>query len=643
MAVLDWIRRGRDQVEQHDARQHNTEQENELLDLAMERWHIAETEKVDHEGRNLHNKWLWLDKLYRGRQWQGDAPEHKSRPVLNFTFSLIESIIPRITDNRPEVLVMARDSGEDKQLAEQLQRVHPYLWYVNRMHTKLPEVVRTMAKYGTAIMKTIWDPDFHTEDVGDVRYSVVHPMNFYPDPRASDIPEMEYCFVRSIKPMEFFHRRWPDKGRLVVPDDEWMEQEQLSSRGQVSSGEEAATLTEYWFRDEDGNVCVMWYSGHVVLDIVGGKYDDSGEPIYRHNEFPFAKMVDYPADKEFWGIGEVELVEMLQRLINNFEAQIIDNTRLMSNAQWIVNKVHSGIREDEAWIFDNRPGEVIFTHNGGVEQLPGAPIPAHIPEHMERLIHAMEQILGIHDVVQGRQPSGVRAASAIIALQESANIRVRQKNRSLEQMLLEIADQTNWLVLEHYEEPRNMRVLGQDTPSTLDIREALEHRLLDEAAEVGMELPPPGMTGLEEEGLTPEDATIPGMEGAPPQGRRVEPGMEPGMLAPDQREALVQMMEFPTFDVEVKVGPSVPYSQALLYEQAKEFYQLGIIDRRAVLETTNFPNKEEILARIEGQEAAAAEAAMAEGGGGERVGEATLGGAELSRLRGTGRGRMPQG
>ena len=221
---------------------------------------------------------------------------------------------------------------------------------------------------------------------------------------------MDYCFTAVPKSLEYFLRRWPEKGRFVIPDNDWVEVEALEGRDQPSK-EATATLKEYWFRDREGNMCVMYYTGHLVLDIIGGEYDRTGDknPLYRHNRFPFARFVDYPGDKEFWGFGEIEIALTLQQLINAFEAQIIDNTRLMANSQWIVNQMLSGLNEEDAWIFDNNPGQVIWTHNGGVERLVGVPIPPHVPQHVDRLILLMEQILGIHDV-RGRQPGSVRAA-----------------------------------------------------------------------------------------------------------------------------------------------------------------------------------------------------------------------------------------
>lgn len=564
----------------------NTDQENELLDLAQSRYETARERKVDFSGRPLHSKWREFDQIFRSKQWQEWVPEGKSMPVLNFTFNIIQSVLTRLTDTHPEILVLPRRSAQDSALAEILTSVQRYLWYVNRMQEQqLSELILHALKYGTGIMKIIWDESMW-DDLGDVRYTVIHPMNFFPDPRAYRLEDMDYCHVRTPKTLEYILRRWPDKGHFVVPDSDWVDTEELEGRD-MPSHELSATLDEHWFRDENGNACVLYYSGNVVLDVFGGIYDDPedgvGEPVYPHNRFPFGRMVDYESDKEFWGIGEIEIVEMIQRLINSFEAQIIDNTRLMANAQWVVNKIASGLDEEDAWIFSNEPGDVIFTHNGGVDRIQGAPIPPHIPEHMERLLFWLEQITGVFDVVQGRRPIGVRAASAIIALQEAASIRLRQKSRNLGAAVREMSEQSTTLVLANYDEPRTFRIAGDTVPMTFNVREALYERMMEEAQGAGVSLPE-------------------AVEG---------PFAEEEMF-----EQLQQEIKFPEFDVEVKVGSSVPYSQALLYEQAKEFFGMGVIDREAVLEVTNFPNREQILQRIAEREAAAAEATAA-----ERVGE----------------------
>jgi len=587
---LKWVQDRKGKQLKTDQRSNNAVLENELLDEAQERWRTAYEEKTSYTGEHLHQMWRRFDRMYRGDQWQEAVPDNKSTPVINVLMAMIQSVLPRITDTYPEFLIMPRKTSQEGAvaLAKQLQSIMSYLWYQNKMQEdKIAEVTLHMLKYGTGILKTIWDPD-KNDGLGEVHYSVVHPMNFFPDPRAYRIQDMEYCFTAMPCSLEYLIRRWPEKGPLVVEEREQSETEAIDAVRNPSK-EHSATLKEYWYRNEEGNLCVMYYCGDVVLGVIGGELDDTtadDSPVYEHNQFPFAKLVDYTGDKEFWGFGEIELSELIQRLINNFEAQIIDNTRLLGNAQWVVNKNDSGLKEDDAWIFDNTPGKVIFTNRDGVRKEPGVPIPHHIPKHLDELIVMLEQVLGIHDVVQGKRPVGVRAASAIIALQEAANIRVRQKSKHMASALRDLVEQSIRLVMEYYDEPRHIRLAGEQIPVATNVREALRQDATQRALEAG-------------EIQFDEDLGIP----------------------PEEMDRAMEVMAFPQFDVEVKVGPSLPYSQALLYEQSKEFYQLGIIDREAVLEASNFPNKDEILRRMEEKEAQAREM---EGLGSERVGERTI-------------------
>jgi hypothetical protein len=564
MYLTDKIKGFFEKNKEGDSYGQNTEAENNLLLGAQQRFEVAYAEKVDHKGEHLNSKFARLDRIYNGDQWTEHVDDEKSTPVLNYVFALIESTIPRLIDSEPEIMVLPRRSAADSRFAEQLGSILRYLWHYNKMQDeRIEEAAHLALKYGTSIFKTIFNTEV-LDGLGEIEYSVVHPVNFYPDPRATSVESMEYCFVTVTKPLEYFSLRWPDKGNQVKPDDDDHRTDEI---GHHSGQEATATLYEYWFRDDNGDVSVMYFAGNIVLQIIGGQHDDKN-PVYRHNKFPFARVIDYMVDKSFWGSGEIEHVEVIQRLINSFEAQIIDNTRLMANNQWLINKALSGLKEEDAWVLDNTPGSAIWTFNGGVERLQGVPIPEHIPRHMQELIEAMEHILGVHDVVQGRRPIGVRAASAIIALQEAANIRVRRKAKHLGAAIREIAEQSIALVMEFYDEPRKIRLSGEEIPVAINVREAIDRSNLKAASEMGA--------------LPPET--------------------QPMDMAPEALDSLFEYLNFPEFDIEVKVGPSVPYSQALLYEQAKEFFSLGVIDRKAVLDLTNFPDKEAILERMEEME-----------------------------------------
>src|SRR5689334_3614400 len=50
-------------------------------------------------------------RLYSGQHWEGPRPEWRSTPVVNFIFSTIETILPIMTDNNPQINVAPKNSA----------------------------------------------------------------------------------------------------------------------------------------------------------------------------------------------------------------------------------------------------------------------------------------------------------------------------------------------------------------------------------------------------------------------------------------------------------------------------------------------------------------------------------------------------
>ena len=89
------------------------------------------------------------------------------------------------------------------------------------------------------------------------------------------------------------------------------------------------------------------------------------------------------------------------------------------NPAWVVSKSmskHPGNRPSD------KPGQVFWT-NGPHEQVArvpaGAPSGANMPI-VQQLMQLTDTISGIHDITQGRNPSGVTASRAIAQLQEAS-------------------------------------------------------------------------------------------------------------------------------------------------------------------------------------------------------------------------------
>jgi hypothetical protein len=161
---------------------------------------------------------------------------------------------------------------------------------------------------------------------------------------------------------------------------------------------------------------------------------DKSNP-YKDGKFPFKLLKCYDVPFEFWGKGEVEQLLSPQTYINDLMNQIIDNAKLTANMPWVIDK-NTGIGKGQ---LTNRPGLIIRKNPGTmVDRMAPPPMPTYVQEIIQTLKNDIEIISGVHDVTQGRKPGSVSAASAIMALQEAAQARIRLKVKLMELTLGEI-------------------------------------------------------------------------------------------------------------------------------------------------------------------------------------------------------------
>ena len=129
-----------------------------------------------------------------------------------------------------------------------------------------------------------------------------------------------------------------------------------------------------------------------------------------------------------------------QQAVNDLSNQVIDNAKHTANMQWIIDK-NAGIPKGE---LTNRPG-LIIRKNPGAEVRRDSPpsMPMYVSEMITRNEQAIEVISGVHDITRGQTPTGIESASAIQALQEAANQRIRLKITLLEETLSDMGNE--WL------------------------------------------------------------------------------------------------------------------------------------------------------------------------------------------------------
>ena len=222
--------------------------------------------------------------------------------------------------------------------------------------------------------------------------------------------------------------------------------ELVSNRDENDAKEQNQVLVlEMWCRDwttmdEDmeGNKTLKYPKGRVItcLPDLGIVLSDKKNP-YKDGKFPFVIMKNYDVPFKFWGTGEVEQILSPQKYINDLTNQIIDNAKSTANMQWIIDK-NSGIGQGK---LTNRPGLVI-RKNPGTEVRRDAPppMPTYIREQIEVLKSDMQDISGVYDALKGERQGSITAGSAIMALQEASQARIRLKIKLMEYSLTTLAN-----------------------------------------------------------------------------------------------------------------------------------------------------------------------------------------------------------
>ena len=191
--------------------------------------------------------------------------------------------------------------------------------------------------------------------------------------------------------------------------------------------------------DEDGNKIAKrqrkYKNGRIVtvcpeFDVV---LSDKENP-YNDGKFPFHLLKCYDIPFQFWGKGEIENLLSPQQYINDLTNQVVDNAKLTANMPWVIDK-NAGIGKGQ---LTNRPGLIIRKNPGTEVKRLQPQMPSYVQEMVQTFKTDIETISGIHDVTQGRKPGSISAASAIMALQEAAQARIRLKVKLMELTLGEI-------------------------------------------------------------------------------------------------------------------------------------------------------------------------------------------------------------
>lgn len=177
-------------------------------------WDLFLYSKREKERLGLPESWRRNYRLYRGNHWGGLAKK-KNHVTINLFFANVQRTVANITARNPVSEVVSIDGTADRE-ALQVWTGRMGKWYhETEQQQNLETTCLNMENYGITIEKAVWD--FYKRRPDTV---VVDPFAFFPAPGNYDsIDDMPYCCHAFTMSVEDVEKVYGVSG--VEPDDEY--------------------------------------------------------------------------------------------------------------------------------------------------------------------------------------------------------------------------------------------------------------------------------------------------------------------------------------------------------------------------------------------------------------------------------------
>lgn len=381
--------------------------------------------------------------------------------------AVVETMMPRIVDARPEFSVKGRETG-DQRKAEKQQYLCDYYWEIANMDRTTEVFTRAATVYGTGFLQVYWKKDVRElkflkkqeDDQKKMKWQKEKRV-FYDAPMAewvdnydlwydwhvSERAQKQYWFRRRILSESEIRRRYPglqesrlklalDSGQGDITDYASIRQETKTVQTKTTKGANAFSSYSYsdnkysaeaddstklyevfeWFRPFDDEYAVMVGDAHVPI------LNGASMPIpFDFKEAPFVEAAYLKLPGEFEGIGIPLILESPQIMLNLIKNQRLDATTLSIHKMWIVNPLANIDKQELV----TRPFGIIYSMDPqGVREVEFSEVNASAYKEEESLKDDMRYASGVDDFSMGVN-SAASSATAVRHLRESTLERVR--------------------------------------------------------------------------------------------------------------------------------------------------------------------------------------------------------------------------
>ena len=498
------------------------------------------------------DRWRKNEALYYGRHWEhSNLMAHQSKMSFNYPLSLVETTLPIIADYMPIIDVLPREPN-DIPFADMLQFRKKQLEDESKLYDNILSAIKDSLVYSNGLLEILpkldKDQNFYGIDV-----KVIDPFTFFPDPYATDLDLKGNCkYVVFATPMAVdkikeqygvdvqTHGELDDFRAFQYSDPVNFPDNDTKDKNNKKTAM-SLVLECFWNCEGYPNGRFTAICGDTLL---------TDEPL-ELSRIPYFMIGNYKSPHSIWGIGEPELIRTQTKVINEVMSSVADNIKRTGNPSRKIStralarqkkKLTGAVGEQ--YVVDD-PNDVTW------EQPPS--IPAYVQHFVNQVQNMQDSVSGVHDVTQGRNPSGVTAGKAIIALQEAGQTRIRYKiAKEISKLITEVGEYMVDMLQTYDDKVVNVRTTNEF--GEMDFKEYNPNMLIDKN------------------------------------------GRQEGEVGFSYSSA--KSLRDTTFDIEVNAGFRPPNGRQATEERAMQLFQLGVYGIEDVVKSLNEPNKQEIIERF---------------------------------------------
>lgn len=456
-------------------------------DVAKWAWGLFDQARIEKDRLRLPEVWKRNYSMFRGDHW--GKKKKRNTLSINLFFSNIQRTVANICSRKPIAECMDLDGvgdGADKRLTSMLRK----WWEDTNQQAKLRFTTQKSEKYGITIEKAYWDSDKkepgivvldpyawfpapgYYEDVGKDMPFCCHA---YPD--SVDALEQKYG-VKGVKPSEVYSLLGEDREETVptIRSGDYTVQNKVvlnTLDRTVAYRDGRALAVEVWVRDltevtdtvetvevdEAGKektvktkVKKLKYPGGIrmitvcndgellLADVrnpsINAELDEElTKACWLYDRFPFYKANSYDDTTSIWGFSAADQTADLIYKIDEIVSRMVKYV-MRSMTGILVIPPKSGITVNQ---LSSEPGLTLFPETmeaaTGIRVVPMPPMNGQMFQILDMLMGLFDRVYAIQDADRGSNPPGVRAASAIVALQERNQVLIQHKINAIDYLV----------------------------------------------------------------------------------------------------------------------------------------------------------------------------------------------------------------